>query len=139
VDPEKLAHAVNVLKIGQHQRHIFLCPGQACCTKDVGDAAWNALKKECELRGITPGPTPDGLCVARTKAGCLRVCQNGPIALVYPDGTYYAEITADRIPRLVQEHLIEGRPIPEWSFAENPLSHNKPDTSGKPDTSFESD
>jgi (2Fe-2S) ferredoxin len=41
--------------------------------------------------------------------------------VVYPEGTWYHGMTADRIPRLVREHLVEGRPIEEWIFARNPL------------------
>ena len=53
--------------------------------------------------------------------GCLRICQGGPIAVVYPEGTWYQGLTADRIPLFVQQHLVEGRPVTEWVFAENPL------------------
>lgn len=119
MDSEKLKAVAETIRIGSHAKHVFLCPGQLCCSKEVGDAAWAALKKECEVRGITPGT--DELSIARTKAGCLRVCRDGPVAVVYPEGTYYAELTADRIPRFVQEHLIAGKPIAEWTFAENPL------------------
>ncbi len=58
---------------------------------------------------------------ARTKAGCLRICCQGPTLVVYPEGTWYHGMTADRIPRLVQEHLREGKPIAEWIFANAPL------------------
>ena len=76
-------------------------------------AAWEALKGQIKERGLKE-------CY-RTKVGCLRICVGGPVAVVYPDGTWYAGITADRVPRLVQEHLVEGRPVEEWVFATNPL------------------
>ena len=52
---------------------------------------------------------------------CLRFCQGGPIMVVYPEGTYYAGMTAERIPEFVERHLVEGRPIEERIFARNPL------------------
>ena len=72
-----------------------------------------------ELQLISPNPL-----VYRTKANCLRVCVQGPIAVVYPEGTWYGGMTADRIPRFVQEHLIDGKPIEEWIFARNPLPND---------------
>jgi (2Fe-2S) ferredoxin len=60
-----------------------------------------------------------------TKVGCLRVCAGGPILVVYPEGTWYAGMTADRIPRFVQEHLVDGKPIEEWIFARNPLPRSE--------------
>src|SRR6516164_8239794 len=57
----------------------------------------------------------------RTKVQCLRICSNGPIMVVYPEGTWYQGMTAERIPRFVQEHLVEGKPVADWVFAGNPL------------------
>jgi (2Fe-2S) ferredoxin len=107
------------LGIGAYHRHVFLCVGDACCTSEVGTAAWDALKKELKDRNLSLSTGPNA-CY-RTKVGCLRVCQGGPIAVVYPDGTWYAGLTSDRIPLFVQQHLIDGKPIVEWVFAENPL------------------
>lgn len=111
------------LGIGIHDRHIFLCTGLACCTAEEGTMAWETLKKELTERGLTPGTA--GHSCARTKAGCLRVCNEGPIALVYPEGTYYSHMTADKIPTLVERHLEGGTPIDEWIFARNPLDSQK--------------
>ena len=103
--------------IGQYQRHVLLCTGPSCCTPEEGMAAWEVLKKELKDAGIETGP---GACY-RTKVGCLRICGHGPTMVVYPEGTWYHDMTADKIDRFVQEHLIEGKPIEEWIFARNPL------------------
>jgi (2Fe-2S) ferredoxin len=107
------------LKIGAFHRHVFLCIGDACCTSQVGQEAWEALKRELKDRNLSLADGP-AACY-RTKVQCLRVCTGGPIVVVYPDGTWYRGMTADRIPRFVQEHLIDNHPIEDWIFARNPL------------------
>jgi (2Fe-2S) ferredoxin len=118
-DRARLAEIAAKLRIGGYHRHVFLCIGGTCCPSKAGEEAWEALKKELKDRGLTPGT--DARAVYRTKVGCLRVCTDGPIMVVYPDGTYYCGMTADRIPEFVQRHLIDGQPVEEWVFARNPL------------------
>jgi len=118
----KLKQIADTLLIGDFHRHVLLCVGDACCSaigKEAAQAAWDALKDELKARNLSLSTGPNA-CY-RTKVGCLRVCTGGPILVVYPEGTWYAEMTADRIKRFVQEHLIEGRPIEEWVFTRNPL------------------
>ncbi|MBO0697052.1 MAG: (2Fe-2S) ferredoxin domain-containing protein [Zavarzinella sp.] len=114
-----LPEVAEKLGIGSYHRHVFLCAGDKCCTAEVGQAAWDALKKELKDRGLSLSTGPNA-CY-RTKVACLRICQGGPTAVVYPEGTWYHGLTADRIPLFVQQHLIEGQPVAEWVFAENPL------------------
>ncbi len=114
---EQLQAIAAKLGIGGYQRHVFLCTGPNCCTPEVGLAAWEALKQKIKECGLGSGPN----ACYRTKVGCLRICCHGPTTLVYPEGTWYNGMTADRIPRFVQEHLIDGKPIVEWIFAGNPL------------------
>jgi (2Fe-2S) ferredoxin len=118
-DRARLAEIAAKLRIGGYHRHVFLCVGGACCPANVGEEAWEALKKELKEKNLTPGT--DSNSVYRTKVGCLRVCQDGPIVLVYPEGTYYSGMTADRIPVFVQKHLIENQIVDEWVFGRNPL------------------
>jgi (2Fe-2S) ferredoxin len=118
------------LGIGAYHRHVFLCAGDKCCTAEVGAAAWDMLKMELKDRGLSISTGPNA-CY-RTKVGCLRICQGGPIAVVYPDGTWYAGLTAERIPLFVEQHLIEGRPVAEWVFAKNPLPNPAGDTATGP-------
>jgi (2Fe-2S) ferredoxin len=111
---EQLQTAAAKIGVGNHQRHVFLCTGPSCCTPDPGMAAWEVLKQQLKEKNLV------GVC-PRTKVGCLRICCNGPTMLVYPEGTWYQGMTADRIPRFVQEHISEGKPIEEWIFARNPM------------------
>src|SRR5438552_10369094 len=112
---QDLEQAAAKVGIGAYRRHVFLCTGPSCCTPEVGLAAWEVLKQQLKEKGLA------GIC-PRTKVGCLRICCHGPTMVVYPEGTWYHGMTADRIPRFVQEHLVEGKPIHEWIFAENPLA-----------------
>jgi (2Fe-2S) ferredoxin len=116
---QRLARIASQLKIGAYHRHVFLCVGGNCCATEVGTAAWECLKGELKRRNLSLAEGPQA-CY-RTKVDCLRVCTGGPILVVYPEGTWYMGMTAERIPRFVQEHLVEGRPIAEWIFASNPL------------------
>lgn len=117
-DP-KLAELSRKLLIGSYRRHVFLCVGDSCCDKKEGAAAWDRLKDLLKEKNLSLADGP-AACF-RTKVGCLRVCHRGPILVVYPEGTWYADMTADRIERLVDEHLVGGTPIAEWVFARNPL------------------
>ena len=115
---EQLQAAARKLNVGGYRRHVFLCTGPSCCTPEMGQASWEELKKQLKDHGLASGPN----ACYRTKVGCLRICCHGPTLVVYPEGTWYHGMTAERIPRFVQEHLEEGRPIREWVFADNPLA-----------------
>ena len=121
-DQEQLQAALAKLHIERSRRHVFLCTGPSCCTPEVGLAAWEALKQKIRDAGLSEG---DEIC-QRTKVGCLRICCQGPTMVVYPEGTWYSGMTADRMDRLVLEHLKEGRPIAEWKFAQKPLESELP-------------
>jgi (2Fe-2S) ferredoxin len=114
---EELQTAAVKVGVGAYRRHVFLCTGPSCCTPEEGLAAWEMLKKTLNERGLLTGPN----ACYRTKVGCLRICCHGPTMVVYPEGTWYSGMTAERIPEFVQRHLIDGRPVEEWIFARNPL------------------
>ena len=116
---EQLRETALQLKIGDYTRHVFLCVGEACCSKEQGDEAWKALKDGLKARNLSLSSGPSA-CY-RTKAGCLRVCMGGPILVVYPEGNWYGGMTADRIPQFIEQQIVQGVAIEEWVFAKNPI------------------
>jgi (2Fe-2S) ferredoxin len=120
-----LAENVEKLALAQIQRHLFLCCDQSkpkCCPKAEGLQVWDYLKERLNELGLDR-PSPERpSCVFRTKANCLRVCAEGPILLVYPEGVWYRRVNMEAIERIIQEHLIGNQIVKEYAF----LTHDLP-------------
>jgi (2Fe-2S) ferredoxin len=131
---ERIAAIAAAQNIGGAQRHLFLCAEPTvpkCASPSQGRQVWTHLKarlKELELtdappawrgmiEGFPPQTAPGSGTILRTKADCLRICEQGPVAVVYPEGVWYRHITVEVLDRIIDEHLIGGVPVAEYVFA----------------------
>jgi (2Fe-2S) ferredoxin len=135
---ERLENIAEALSIPRVERHIFLCAGQSnpkCAAREITDELWRHLKSRLKETNLASAPPrwqgemevdPDWVepgtgKVLRSKVDCLRICEQGAIALVYPEGTWYAGLDADKLDRIIDEHLVGGQPVDELSFTTGDL------------------
>ncbi|HXH71807.1 MAG TPA: NAD(P)H-dependent oxidoreductase subunit E [Mariprofundaceae bacterium] len=103
-------------KLERYRRHAILCAGKKC--EPAQDRAlMQYLKKRLTEEGLDTGED----MVRANRAGCLGVCEQGPIMVVYPEGVWYCRLNEANIDRIIEMHFKGGKAVSELVFHEAPV------------------
>ena len=105
------------------QYHVFVCTGKSCSANDSAEVK-DAFERELRARGlqygkVSKGCSPDGTVVL-TECGSVGFCAVGAAVMVYPDGVWYAQVRAGDVPEIVEEHIVNGRPVERLALLKIP-------------------
>ncbi len=94
-----------------YKHHVFFCTnlredGSACCQRFNARAMRDYAKARCKTLGIAGAGR-----IRINSAGCLNRCKEGPVLVVYPEGTWYSYANQSDIDEIIEEHLVNGRVV----------------------------
>ena len=90
--------------------HVLICGGTGC-TSSGSVKIKDAMEAEILAKGL-------GEEVKVVLTGCFGLCALGPIMIIYPEGTFYSNVSVDDVPEIVSEHLLKGRPVDRLVYHE---------------------
>ena len=123
-DPVKLETLAPVA-VAPIRHHVFVCTGKSCSAVDSEEVK-AAFQRELLARGMLfgkekKGKNPKG-SVILTDCGSVGFCAVGAAVMVYPDGVWYAQVTAADVPEIVEDHLVQGRVVERLALMKIPRS-----------------
>lgn len=99
------------LKVLNYKHHVFVCTGPRCAPETSAEVYTHLKRrlKEMNLSHISGG-------VERSQCHCFGICHSGPLVVVYPEGIWYHSVTPEVLERIINEHLVNGKPVTENIF-----------------------
>jgi (2Fe-2S) ferredoxin len=108
-------------KIGEYRRHLLVCTGPRCTQDGRSQTLFDSLGDKFKAAGLHEGE----LRVKRSRVSCFAACKGGPILCVQPDGVWYYDVTPAHMDRIIEEHLVGGRPVEHLVFHRGPSCDGK--------------
>ena len=110
--------------------HVFVCTGKSCSAVDSVEVK-NAFERELKARQLQYGKEKKGCnpngTVVLTECASVGFCAVGAAVMVYPDGVWYAQVRAGDVPEIVEEHIVNGRPVERLALLRVPAKKSAAD------------
>jgi (2Fe-2S) ferredoxin len=110
---KKLDSKAKKLQLGKLRAHVLVCSAGKCAGKAEAERAVKKFKQRLSSRKLT-ARSGGVMC---TSMDCLHICAGGPIAVVWPDGVWYRDATAENLDRILEQHILGGKVVKELRIA----------------------
>ncbi|MDZ4744287.1 MAG: (2Fe-2S) ferredoxin domain-containing protein [Verrucomicrobiota bacterium] len=103
------------------KKHVFVCNGKSCTARGSA-AVKERFMEELKARNLLRKSKIEGDIMC-TDCSSVGLCEIGPAVLVYPEGLWYADVSPEDVPRIIEEHLLQGKPL--WDKVQNRVPSDK--------------
>ncbi|MBX7223767.1 MAG: (2Fe-2S) ferredoxin domain-containing protein [Blastocatellia bacterium] len=95
--------------MGLYEKHVFVCVTGKVCPTQGSEAVWQELRNGVKAAGMLEK-------IRVNKSGCLAQCGHGPMMVTYPEATWYAQVTLEDVPEILDRHLLGGQPVERLQY-----------------------